>query len=93
MAKRKIRKIAAPINRFPAAEDIHGAADRIEGRARVAAFFKSGDGCNLRIEVVPKPLLTPNSCVVGFFKMLTYQLSMLCFFISLRLALERDQRF
>ncbi len=56
----------------------------------------------LRLEVVSKPLLAPNSYVVGFFNSAAgplprapvyISLDMLRFFISLRLALERDQRF
>jgi len=44
-------------------------------------------------EVVSKHHLASDGCVADLFKMLTYSLCMLRFFIGLRLALERDLAF
>ncbi len=46
------------------------------------------------LEIISKPHLSPDGCVEGLFKMLTYSPPcMLRFIIGLRLALERDLRF
>jgi hypothetical protein len=47
---------------------------------------------SIALEAISKPHLSPDGCVEGLFKMLTYSPCMLRFIIGPRLALERDLR-